>query len=72
MNGAAEVLASSVDLTIGLPYEVVGELQGLVGDFGTVADTLCVLASNLKTLLEDFDRGFETVRILERSLLKEG
>ena len=72
MNGAAEVLASSVDLTVGLPYEVVGELQVLVGDFGTVADTLCVLASTLKTLLEDFDRGFETVRILERSLLKEG
>ena len=72
LNGAAEVLAPGVDFAVGLPYEVVGKLQGLVGDFGAVADTLCVLASGLKTLLEDLNRSLETVGILERSLLQEG
>jgi len=72
LNGAAEVLASGVDFTVSLPYEVVGELQGLLGDFGAVANTLRVLAGGLKTLLEDLNRGLETVGILERSLLQEG
>jgi len=72
LNGAAEVLASGVDFAVGLPHEVVGELQGLLGDFGAVADTLRVLAGGLKALLEDLNRGFETVGILERSLPQEG
>ena len=71
LNGTAEVLASGVDFAVGLPHEVVGEFQGLLGDFGAVADTLCVLTSGLKALLEDLNRGFEAAGILERSLPQE-
>ena len=50
---------------------MVGELQGLVGDFGTIADALRVLAGGLKTLLEDFNRGLKTIGIFKRSLPQE-
>ena len=72
MNGATEVLTPSVDFAVGLPYEMVGELQGLVGDFRTIADALCALAGGLKALLEDLNRGLETVGILERGLFQKG
>jgi len=72
LNRATEVLASGVDFAVGLPYKVVGELQGLVGDFWTIADALGVLADGLKTLFEDFDCGLETVGIFKRSLFQEG
>ena len=44
LNRATEVLAPGVNFAVGLPYEVVGELQGFAGDFGTVADALRALA----------------------------
>jgi len=72
LNRAAEVLASGVDFAVGLPYEVVGELQGLVGDFWTITDALRVLAGGLKTLLEDFDCGLKAIGIFERSPFQEG
>ena len=72
LNDATEVLTPGVDFAVGLPYKMVGKLQELVGDFRTIADALCVLAGGLKVLLEDLNRGLETVGILERGLLQEG
>ena len=72
LNRATEILTSGVDFAVGLPYEVVGELQGFVRDFRTISDALRILAGGLETLLKDFNRGLETVGILERSLLQEG
>jgi hypothetical protein len=38
-------LVNGGNITVGVPSETVGDLQGLAGNPGTVADTLSVLAS---------------------------
>ena len=72
LNGATEVRTPGGDFVVGLPYEMVGELQRLIGDFGTIANALRVLACGLKALLKDFNRGLETIGISERSFPQEG
>ena len=72
LNRAAEVLAPGIDFAVGVPCKMVSKLHGVVGNLGTIADALRVLAGGLKALLEDFNCCLETVGIIERSLPQEG
>ena len=65
LNRATEVLASGVDFDVGASYKVVGELEGPIGNPGTIVGTLGVLSDSLKTLREDFNCSLETVGILK-------